>query len=189
MPFHHETERLILRDWTEADKDPFYAAMNTPAVMQWLGGLQKREDFDAAYERLQGFARDCGHCFWLVERKEDGELLGFCGIKKINYEGAPNMGMPEIGWRFREEAWGKGYAKEAAIASLDLAFERFGYDEVTAVTVSGNEGSWGLMLRLGMTERPELAYHDGKYSDQYGPARQWVITAQEWAAHRPGLVA
>lgn len=187
MPFRHETDRLILRDWEEADSRRFWEVMNTPAVMKWIGGLQSFEDWNEGYKRLQTYARDYGHCFWIVERKEDCALLGFCGLKKINYEGAPNMGMPEIGWRLRESAWGKGYAKEAAIASLDLGFDRFGYEEICAVTVTGNEGSWGLMERLGMTERPELAFHDTKYSDMYGDARQWVITADEWAAHRKTL--
>lgn len=185
-PFRHETERLILRDWTDEDSRRFYDIMNTPAVMRWIGGPQPYEDWDAAYGRLQGYTRDFGHCFWLLERKEDGKLIGFCGLKRLNYEGAPNQGMAEVGWRLRESAWGRGYAKEAAIASLDLAFERFGYDEVTAVTVTGNAASWGLMERLGMRERPELAYHDGKYSDMYGPARQWVVTREEWAARRSG---
>ncbi|MBB3763274.1 GNAT family N-acetyltransferase [Sphingomicrobium lutaoense] len=183
------TDRLLLKTWREEDSRRFWEVMNTPAVMKWLGGPQPFESWHEGFARLQTYQRDYGHCFWLVERQSDGMLLGFCGLKKINYEGAPNMGMPEIGWRFREEAWGKGYAKEAAIACLDLGFDRFGYDEITAVTVSGNEGSWGLMLRLGMREREELAFHDLKYSPLYGPARQWVITKDEWAAERPRVMA
>ena len=189
MTFVAETERLILRDWDEADSRRFYEVMNTPAVMKWLGGEQSFEKWQEGFERLQGYALDFGHCFWLVERKEDGELLGFCGLKKINYEGAPNEGMPEIGWRFRESAWGQGYAREAALKSLELAFERFGYDEVTAVTVSGNEASWRLMERLGMKERPELAYHDGVYSERYGPARQWTLDRKGWERMKSQLLA
>ena len=62
----------------------------------------------------------------------------------------------EVGWRFREDAWGQGYAKEAAIATLDAAFKRFGAEGVVALTVAGNTGSWGLMERLGMRRREEL---------------------------------
>ncbi len=62
----------------------------------------------------------------------------------------------EVGWRLREDAWGQGYAKEAAIASLDFAFDTLGADRVVAITFPGNEASWGLMERLGMTRRPEL---------------------------------
>ena len=182
-----ETERLILRDWKDEDSRRFYEAMNTPAVMKWLGGPQPLEKWQEGFERIQSYARDFGHTFWLVERKEDGELLGFCGLKKLNYEGSPNFGTPEIGWRFRESAWGKGYAFEAAFKTMELAFDRFGYDEVTAVTMSGNEPSWRLMERLGMIERPELSYHDEVYSPRYGPARQWTINRRGWDRMKSGL--
>ena len=187
--FRHETERLVLRDWTEEDRQRFYDVMNVPPVMKYLGGVKPFEHWSAAYDRLQGYARDFGHCFWLVERKADGDLLGFCGLKRVNYTGAPNQGMPEIGWRFRESAWGQGFAKEGAIASLDLAFDRFGYDEVTALTVTANAPSWGLMERLGMIERPELAYDDEVLSEEFGPVRQWIMTAERWPAERARLTA
>ena len=64
----------------------------------------------------------------------------------------------EVGWRLREDAWGQGYAKEAAAAALDCAFERFGADEVIALTVERNTASWGLMVRLGMQRREELDF-------------------------------
>jgi len=186
MGFHHETERLVMRDWQEGDSDRFYEAMNTPAVMKWLGGVQDRATWDAAHDRIQSYQRDFGFTFWILERKDNGELIGFCGLKRINYEDAPNKGDVEIGWRLRESAWGKGYAKEAAAASLDLAFDRFGAEEVIAVTVGPNEASWGLMLRLGMTERPELAYDDRKLSPLHGPVRQWAISKSEWQTHSAG---
>ncbi|HAV79474.1 MAG TPA: N-acetyltransferase, partial [Erythrobacter sp.] len=82
----------------------------------------------------------------------DGAILGFCGLKRSNQSGGP-LGMMEVGWRLREDAWGRGYAKEAATASLDLAFDRFDAEEVIAMTVQRNTASWGLMQRLGMRRR------------------------------------
>src|SRR5262245_6190251 len=117
-----ETDRLILREWGEGDGDRFHAIMNTPAVMQYLGGVQDHVTWQGALDRILGYQRDYGHTFWLIERKEDGELLGFCGLKRVNAPGAGCLGDMEIGWRLREETWSQGYAKEAAIASLDLAF-------------------------------------------------------------------
>ena len=69
-----------------------------------------------------------GFTFWVVERKADGELLGFCGIKIADTAGSPIEGVHEVGWRLREDVWGQGYAKEAAIASLDFAFDALGAD-------------------------------------------------------------
>lgn len=163
MPeFRLETERLVLRDWRDDDWEPFFRHTNTPAVMAWLGGLLSDEQKARMRERLPLVAAEFGHCFWVVERKADGghlagELLGFCGLKRANMAGGP-MGDFEVGWRFREDAWGKGYAKEAAIASLDAGFETFGAPEIIALTVAENTASWGLMERLGMRRRPDLDF-------------------------------
>ena len=179
-----ETDRLILRTWGEGDGTRFYAAMNTPAVMRWLGGVQDRATWDAALARLDGFQRDHGHTFWLVERKTDGELLGFCGLKRVNADGTDLVGQHEVGWRLRESAWGQGIAKEAAIASLDLAFGRFGAPHVVALTVAGNDGSWGLMERLGMTRRADLDFDDPRYGADLNPTIIYRIDADQWPAAR-----
>ncbi len=152
-----ETERLILRDWREADAEPFIRHTNTPAVMRWLGGVQTEAAMrESIANRFTRWQEERGFTFWVVERRADGELLGFCGIKIADAEGSPIEGAYEVGWRLREDAWGQGYAREAAIASLDFAFDRLGADRVVAITFPGNEASWGLMERLGMTLRPEL---------------------------------
>lgn len=160
MSFSHPTERLILRSWRDGDAERFEAACNTPAVTRYLGGLQTREQIEETVRRLQQTEADNGFCFWAVERQADGAFLGFCGLKRMNSAGAPEVmqGAPEIGWRLREDAWGQGYAKEAALASLDLAFGQFGLDQVYAITMTGNAASWGLMRRLGMTPRPDLDF-------------------------------
>ncbi len=160
--FRLETGRLILRDWREDDWGPFFRHTNTPAVMRWLGGLLDEERKARMRERLPLLAEEHGHCLWMVERKPDGghlsgEPLGFCGLKRANFVGGP-IGDFEVGWRFREDAWGKGYAKEAAVASLDAGFGRFAAPHIIALTVAENTASWGLMERLGMRRRPELDF-------------------------------
>lgn len=182
------TDRLRLRTWREEDKDAFYAVMNTPPVMRWLGGVQTPDQWRMAYDRLQGYQRDFGHTFWIVERTADGELLGFCGLKRVNAPGASCPGEHEIGWRLREEAWGQGFAKEAAIASLDLAFGRFAAPHVVALTVTGNRGSWGLMERLGMTRRNDLAYVDPRFGPELNPTIVYRMEAADWSAARAALV-
>ena len=168
--FHHETERLILRDWRDEDWSRFWKGTNTPAVMRWLGGVCDVAQRSAAQDRLLTYERDHGHTFWCAERKDDGAVLGFCGLKRCNQAGGP-LGMMEIGWRLREDAWGQGYAKEAARASLDLAFERFSADEVIALTVVGNKPSWGLMIKLGMRRREDLDFEN----DDFDPENPVII--------------
>ena len=161
-----ETERLLLRDWRETDIDAFDRHTNTPNVMRWLGGVNSRDKLEEIIRtRLMRWQVERGFTFWAVERKADGELLGFCGLKIADTAGAPVEGMVEVGWRLREDAWGQGYAKEAAIASLEHAFETLGAERVVALTCIQNEASWGLMQRLGMTRRPELDYDDPRFPD------------------------
>ena len=179
-----ETDRLILREWGEGDSDRFYEAMNTPPVMRQLGGVQDRDAWDAAKARLDSYQRDFGHTFWIVERKEDGELLGFCGLKRVNAEGTSLTGQFEVGWRLRVSAWGQGYAKEAAIASLDLAFGRFEAPNVVALTVGPNVESQGLMKRLGMTRRQDLDFDDPRWGPEMNPTIVYSIDAAEWSAAR-----
>ena len=181
--FRLETDRLILRDWREEDWPRFWQGTNTPAVMRWLGGVADDATRAAAQERLLSYHRDHGHTFWVVERREDGEILGFCGLKRCNQQGGP-VGMMEIGWRLREDAWGLGYAKEAASASLDAAFGQFGADEVVALTVRGNTPSWGLMERLGMRRREDLDFEDGSWDVNDPLLIVYSITGEAWAAAR-----
>ncbi|WP_369026482.1 GNAT family N-acetyltransferase [Qipengyuania sp. RANM35] len=175
----HETERLVLRDWRDEDWELFWGATNTPEVMRWLGGVCDEDKRLAAQGRLLSYERDHGHTFWCIERKEDGAILGFCGLKRSNQAGGP-MGLMEVGWRLREDAWGKGYAKEAASASLDLAFDRFGADEVVAFTVNKNVPSWGLMKRLGMRRREDLDFDSADFDDQDPTIIVYSIAREDW---------
>ena len=185
-----ETACLRLREWGEGDGERFYAVMNTPAVMRYLGGVQDRSTWDAAVTRLESYQSEFGHTFWLVERKVDDELLGFCGLKRVNSPGGDRLaGQFEIGWRLRESAWGKGYAKEAAIAALDLAFSRFDAPHVVALTIGANIESQGLMKRLGMTRREDLDFVDTRFGPEMNPTIVYRIDATEWPAARAATLA
>jgi RimJ/RimL family protein N-acetyltransferase len=184
-----KTGRLVLREWGEGDGDRFYAIMNSPAVMRHLGGVQDRETWAAALDRIIGFQRDYGHTFWLLERKDDGELLGFCGLKRVNAPGTDLTGQFEIGWRLRESAWGKGYAKEAAIAAMELAFEKFGAAFVVALTIEANQSSQGLMKRLGMKRREDLDFDDLRFGPEMNPTIVYSMDGGDWATARAAALA
>jgi len=174
------TPRLYLRTWREGDDD-LVRQMETPSYKRWL------EDADMAprrtgsvTERMQRMNAEQGFCFWAVERREDGAFLGYCGLKRVDAQGTDLTGAFEAGWGIREEMWGKGYAREAAAASLDRAFGILGADCVYAFTVAGNRASWGLMERLGMRRRPDLDFHDPSFSDALNPTMVYRIASTEW---------
>ena len=185
-----ETARLRLREWEQADEGRFYAVMNRPEVMRYLGGLQTPAEWNAAYLQIIGFQRDYGHTFWIIEDLDGGDILGFCGLKQVNAPGAGDLtGRHEIGWRLRPEAWGKGIAKEAAIASLDLAFGRFAAPDVIATTVPANTASQGLMKRLGMTRRADLDYVDERFGPELNPTIVFIMAAGDCPAARAAALA
>lgn len=184
-----ETERLTMRQWRDGDRAEFLRNLNSDSVMRWLGGPQDEPIYGVLFDRVASYQRDFGHTLWIVERKADGAMLGFCGIKRVNAPGAPNPGDFEVGWRLREDAWGQGIAKEAAIASLDLAFGRFQARHVVAFTVAGNAASWGLMVRLGMSRRADLDFTDPRFGPDLNPTIVYRIDAADWPAARARALA
>jgi RimJ/RimL family protein N-acetyltransferase len=172
------TPRLVLRTFREDDL-PVYAALNAdPEVYAWLGGSPlSREDSDAIAAWAQGVFAAEGIGLLAVERQEDGEFLGMCGLH--HQESYPDD--VEVAWRLARRHWGRGYATEAAAAWLDRGFDRLGLDRVISITEPANERSLGVMRRLGMSFD-----HAGTVIDE-GSAFEAVvysITAAQWSQQR-----
>jgi RimJ/RimL family protein N-acetyltransferase len=158
-----ETERLILRTWRPEDRECYLAHCNTEAVTAHLGGSASEEDIDAAFGRIAQSQADRGYCFWAVERKADSALLGYCGLRICDDLERLVHGELEIGWRLREDAWGQGYAREAAQAAIDWAWANLDAHRIVSFTVPANEPSWRLMERLGMERRPDLDFEHPRF--------------------------
>ena len=94
-----------------------------------------------------------GYGHWAVEVRDAGEFIGFVGLAQPSFEAAFTP-CTEIGWRLARSAWGRGYATEAARATLNVAFGPVGLDEVLSWTFEGNLPSRAVMERLGMTRDP-----------------------------------
>ena len=174
-----ETERLILRPWRDEDGPEFARVTNTPAVMEHLGGPREPYDWRTLVADQTALQSQHGFCFWIVERKADGALLGFCGLEPdaIGPFGANDI---EIGWRLREDAWGQGYAREAAQASLAWGWANLTVPSIHAMTLPANHRSWGLMERLGMIRRPDLDFGHPAFVEDH-PLRRHIV----YAAERP----
>ena len=152
-----ETERLVLRTWRDSDVAPLLEICRDPKVMEFLGPLQTEDEIRAAIARQRAHQEQLGHCYWAIELKSDAEMLGFCGIQP-EPAGIPLAGLPDIGWRLGYSHWNKGYAREAAQASLDWGFANLTDNEIWAITVPANRRSWGLMERLGMQRQHDLDF-------------------------------
>jgi RimJ/RimL family protein N-acetyltransferase len=176
-----ETERLIIRRWRRSDRDAYLSTCNTEAVTAHLGGPASVEDIDAALARIATCQEEHGFSFWAVERRRDSALLGYCGLKITDLPGTPVHGDVEIGWRLREDAWGQGYAREAAEAVLAWAWANLDCSRVVCFTIPANEPSWRLMERLGMTRRPNLDFAHPNFAADHPLSRHIAYVAE-----RPG---
>ena len=171
-----ETERLLLRPWRADDVDWFAAMSADPEVMRHLNGVVDRDTAAAVINRQQALIDEHGHGFWAVVRKEDAAPIGFCGVRIGGHPGTPVEHELEIGWRLRRGAWGRGYAREAAEASMAWGWANLTYSRIAAWTVPANIASWGLMLRLGMTSRSDMDFDHPLFAEGH-PLRRHLVYA------------
>lgn len=151
-----ETERLILRRWRMEDVAPLAAIHADPEVMQWLGGrLLDRDETGAFIATIERHFDAHGFGFWAVERRVDGVLLGFSGLRVFDVADHPMTPCVEVSWRQGLAHWRQGYATEAARAVLADGFARAGLKEILAWTARTNLRSQAVMERIGMARRPE----------------------------------
>lgn len=165
-----ETARLRLRPWCDADRDQFFALAQDEEVMRYLPALDRAASDNVIDRLMAAQARD-GYCFWAVERREDGAVLGFCGLMAPR----PPLTEVEIGWRLARDAWGQGFASEAARASLQWAWDNIPEAmSVVAITVPENVRSQAVMDRIGM-KRDEGADFDHPSVPEGDPLRRHVL--------------
>ena len=167
------TDRLTLRPAVDADRDAIAALNAHPRVGEWLGGVRNRAESDAFVDRVQAHQAEHGFGFWVVERQADASVVGMTGIWRT----PPEVGLGrivEIGWRFLPDAWGQGYATEAAKAALTYGFETVKLPEIIAFTARSNLASQSVMRRIGMSHDPQRDFdHKGLPDDH--PLRPHVV--------------
>ncbi len=141
------TERLVLRGWTDADRQPYAAINADPLVMELIGPLQSRTETDAHIDRMVEDWAQHGFGLWCAEL--DGACIGFTGLTTPGFRSGV-----EVGWRLASAEWGNGYATEAARAALEFGFDELGLDEIVSFTYIANRRSRRVMDKLGMTRDP-----------------------------------
>jgi len=176
-----KTERLILREWNEEDREPF-AQMNADSrVMEYLGETMSREQSDAVADRIEAHFRAHGFGLCAAELSESGEFIGFIGLAVPTFEAAFTPCV-EIGWRLAAEYWGAGLATEGAREIARHAFEELGMPELVSLTAIGNERSRRVMAKLGMTHNA-LENFDHPRIPAGHPLRRHVLyrlTREKW---------
>ena len=172
------TQRLVLREMTDADFDALYAILSDPETMRYY----PRPYDEAGVRRWIAWCRDSyaknGFGLWAVTL--DGAFIGDCGISLQLIHGE---WLPEIGYHIGKAHWRRGYASEAAAACIRAAFERFGFPAVYSYMNADNEPSWRTAMKNGMTQVDE--YTD----EQHGRLKVFCITRNTWEKQFNGVYA
>ena len=179
-----ETERLILRRFTADDVDLLVELDSDPAVMRYINGGRatprekiEREElphFFECYERYDGYG------FWAAMEKSSGAFVGWFHLRPRRDGRADE---PELGYRLRRSAWGKGYATEGSRALIEKAFTDLGAQRVWAETMAVNTASRRVMEKAGL--RFVRTFHqewpDKIEGDEEGDV-EYALTRSEWEA-------
>jgi RimJ/RimL family protein N-acetyltransferase len=177
-----QTERLRLRPWREEDREPFARLTADPAVMEHFPSLLTRAESDAFADRIAAHIGTHGWGLWAVEAP-DLPFCGYVGLARPGFDAAFTPCV-EVGWRLAREAWGRGYAPEAARRALRFGFERLGLDEVVSFTVPQNLRSRRVMEKLGMTHEPADDFVHPRFPDdpRMGPHVLYRMARSRWEA-------
>lgn len=145
------TSRLRMRRWQSADCELFAAMNADPEVMRHFPAPLDRAASDALVDHIESRFETQGYGLWALERLADGAFLGFAGLNPMP-PWTPGAGGVEVGWRLARHAWGAGYATEAGMEALRVAFGPVGLAQVWSITAVGNTRSQAVMRRLGLVE-------------------------------------
>lgn len=151
-----ETERLLLREYTMDDFDALYEILSDAETMQHYPA-----PYDEAKTRhwiewnLDNYSK-YGFGLWAVVLKETGEFIGDCGITIQKIDGES---LPEIGYHINKKYWRQGFAKEAAQAVRDWAFENTEYPALYSYCKYTNEASYKTAEAIGM-------HYEKEYNDE-----------------------
>jgi ribosomal-protein-alanine N-acetyltransferase len=142
-----ETERLYLRRMTVEDAENAYLLNLDPEVIQYTGD-DSFESIEAARQFLTSYRHYDEYDFgrWAVIAKENDEFLGWCGLKFT-----PERNEYDIGFRFFKKHWNKGFATEAAQASINLGFNHYKLTTIVGRARKENIGSIRVLEKIGLT--------------------------------------
>jgi RimJ/RimL family protein N-acetyltransferase len=177
------TERLILRNWQERDRNLFHRINSNDQVMEFFDFRRDRAASDALMDELRDDIDADGYGFAAIEIAATGECAGFAGLMATDL--APHLpaGAIEIGWRLAPEYWGQGIATEAAEAWLEHAFVKLGLGEIVSYAVAINHRSTAVMRRIGMTLVEGAEFDHPAIPDSHPHLKRFVVyrlTCEEW---------
>lgn len=163
------TTRLLLRPFILQDASEIFRLNANPEVMRYLPKdevYRRPEEAEAFLAQYISTMKYEPYTRWAVVSKGNGTWLGWCGLRRHA------DGKTDLGFRFHQQYWGKGYATEAGQVWLKEGFITFGLSRIIAQTTDENVGSQRVLEKLGFTRTPEK-----DYEEEWGRWWRYAITA------------
>jgi RimJ/RimL family protein N-acetyltransferase len=182
------TQRLTVRNWTEADRDLFHEINSDPEVMAFFPFRRSRAQSDELFDRIRSSIDGTGFGFFALALRDGDRPIGFCGLAQTDLAPILPRGTVEIGWRLARPFWGKGYVTEAASALLAHGFDHCGLGEIVSFAVAENSRSTAVMARIGMRPDPARDFDHPRVPESHPQLVRHVIyaiTAEQWRQRPP----
>ncbi|MBW8815875.1 MAG: GNAT family N-acetyltransferase [Caulobacterales bacterium] len=144
-----ETDRLVFREAMAADAPFVLALLNSPGFLEHIGDRGVRTEAEAEtyiVERMIGSYRQHGFGMWVAKERKSGRPVGLAGLVRRD-----GLDMPDVGYAFMPQAWGQGYAQEAAAGVMRHAREVLGIGPLAAITSPDNYASMAVLKKVGFT--------------------------------------
>jgi [ribosomal protein S5]-alanine N-acetyltransferase len=179
MQIFVETERLILREILPTDDVGMFELDSDREVHRYVGGKPQTqiEESRVVIERVRQQYLDFGIGRWAMIAKTSGEFMGWTGLKYCTEVRGGHVNYYDVGYRMIKRYWGKGYATESALASLEYGFETLRLGTINAMADMENLASRRVLEKCGLR-------HESVFDDK-GHATAWLeITKAGWDAGR-----
>lgn len=170
-----ETERLLLRKIGHQDIDDLFEMDSDPDVHKFIENtpIQSKQQIAELVEMLNTQYDENGIARWAVVKKQTKECIGWTGLKYFREPLNNHQYFYELGYRFKQKHWGKGYATECSKAILEYGFSNFEANSIYAITHPDNESSINVLRKLGF-EFIEVFNYDGE------PTNWYELTKVNW---------
>ncbi len=162
MEIFAETERLILREILPSDRNALFAIDSDPDVNIYLGNnpVKNIEQTDDLIEFIRKQYVDNGIGRWAMIEKSTNNFIGWAGLKLVRELTNNHINYYDLGYRLNKNYWGKGFATEAAKASLHYGFNTLNLNEIYAIADSENVASRNVIEKVGLKYIETFIFND-----------------------------
>jgi ribosomal-protein-alanine N-acetyltransferase len=159
-----DSTRIYIREFQESDYQSLASIVSSPIVMKYSSsGCLNIEQTKNKIQEIRNCYKKHGYGKWAVIHRDSNTMIGYCGIEKDLINGVEEC---ELGFRFGESDWGKGFATEAAKAALDYGLNILGIERIVAIVDKDNLPSKRVLEKIGMKHYLDTTY-DGKLVHEY----------------------